>query len=101
MNINTSKIKQNGTDEPGLKNRFVVFSIVLFVIILVVGSIAFILSMRHIVRVNKGVELSQILDIKQLRLESSVEEKISMVLKMANSPVIIRHFSDPDDPEMR
>jgi len=93
--------KQNDKNEHGLKNRFVVFSIILFTIILVVGSIAFVFSMRHIVRVNKGVELSQMLYIERLRLESSVEEKISMVLKLANSPVIIRHFSNPDDSEFR
>jgi PAS domain S-box-containing protein len=62
---------------------------------------AFVFSMRQIVRAGKDVELSQMLDIEQLRLESTVEAKIAMVVKMANSPVIMRHFANPEDPELK
>ena len=101
MKSSMFKNEQYDTSEPRIKNRFVTFSIVLFLIILVVGSIAFVFSLRHIVRENKDVELSQMLDIKQLRLESTLETKIAMVQKMANSPVIIQHFTNPEDAALR
>jgi len=84
-------------NEPRLKNKFVVFSVILFLIILVVGSIAFIFSMRQTIRANQGKELSQMLEIERIRLETSVNSEIAIVLKMANSPLIIRYFSNPGD----
>ncbi|MCL2663315.1 MAG: ATP-binding protein [Oscillospiraceae bacterium] len=96
MKISMFSNKLFDKEELHLKNRFVAFSIILFSIILVLGSAAFILSMQQIIRVSKGVELSQLLSTERLRLESAVEGKISMVLKMAKSPIIIRHFSDPE-----
>ena len=95
MKLNMSNNKLFDNEELHLKNRFVAFSIILFSIILVLGSIAFILSMQQIVRVNKSAELSRLLSTERLRLESAVEGRISMVMKMAKSPIIIRHFSNP------
>ena len=92
--------KRKRRNEPRLKNRFVIFSIMLFLAILVVGSITFILSMRQIIRSNKGNELSRILEIERIRLETSVNSEIAIVLKMANSPLIKRYFSNPGSPEL-
>ena len=80
-----------------LKNKFVFFSIGLFLFILIVGSIAFILSMRQIARTNKSIELSQKLETERIWLESTVKAEVSMVLKMANSPAITRYFTNPED----
>ena len=79
---------------------FIFFSVVVFLIILTAGSTAFLLSMRQITRTNKGNELSQMLEIERLRLESSVNSEISIALKMADSPLIKRYFTRPDDPEL-
>ena len=49
--------EQSGGTDPRLKNRFIIFSIVLFLVILVVGSFAFMLSMRQINRTNKGSDV--------------------------------------------
>ena len=84
-------------NEPRLQNKFIVFSVILFLIILVVGSIAFIFSMRQTIRANQGKELSQMLEIERIRLETSVNSEIAIALKMANSPLIIRYFSNPGD----
>jgi len=92
--------KQGGTSRPVLKNRFVVFSITLFVIILVAGSIAYIFSMQQIIRTNKGHELTQMLETERLRLETSVNSEIAIALKMANSPLIVRYFLDPEDEQL-
>ena len=97
-----SKIIQqpDNKNEPHLKNRFIVFSIILFLVILIVGSIAFIFSMRQIIRDNKGSELSQMLETERIRLETSVNSEIAIALKMANSPLIIRYFQNPGDPDL-
>jgi len=92
--------KQSAKNEPRLKNRFVIFSIMLFVIILVAGSMAFIFSMQQIIRENKGNELSQMLEIEQIRLETSVYSEITIVLKMATSPLIKRYFLHPGDAQL-
>jgi signal transduction histidine kinase/CheY-like chemotaxis protein len=81
-----------------LMSSFIFFSVILFLIILTTGSIAFLFSMRQIIRTNKGRELSQILEIERLKLEFSVDSEISIALKMADSPIIKRYFARPDDP---
>jgi len=81
--------------------KFIVFSAALFLIILVAGGAAFIFSMRQIIRENKSGELSQLLEIERLKLEKSVSGEISLALKMADSPLIRRHFANPSDPELK
>jgi len=94
------KEKNSGKGRPVLRNRFIVFSIMLFVIILVAGGIAYIFAMQQIIRTNKGNELTQLLDTERLRLETSVNSEIAIVLKMANSPLIVRYFLDPADEQL-
>jgi len=79
-----------------VKNRFIFFSVVLFLAILIAGSITFVLSMRQIVRTNKGIELSQLLEIEKIWLESTVNADIAMVLKMADSPLLRQFFRNPE-----
>jgi len=81
--------------------RFVLFSITLFLIILVAGSVAFVSAMQQIVRTNNGNELSQMLEIERIRLESAVNPEIAIVLKLADSPLIKRFFVNPDDRELQ
>jgi signal transduction histidine kinase/CheY-like chemotaxis protein len=96
-----AKQKQNGRKKPQVMNRFVVFSVTLFLIILVAGSAAFIFSMRQIIRENKGNELSQMLEVERIRLEAAVNAEMSIVLRMALSPLIKKHFMNPADRELR
>jgi methyl-accepting chemotaxis protein len=77
-----------------------VFSAILFVIIFVLGSGAFILSMRQIVRRNTDSELRQMVEIERIKLEASVNGEIAIALKMADSPLIKRYFLNPHDPEL-
>ena len=90
-NISTMPDKKN---LPMLR-RFVIFSIVLFFIITIAGGALFILSMRQITRNTKGNELSQMLEIKRIKLEASLDNTILITLKMAESPSIRRYFEDP------
>jgi len=84
-----------------IKQKFAIFSFILFFIILVGGSIAFVLSMRQIVQSNKKGELIQLVEIERITLEASVNSEIAIALKMADSPLIKRHFRDPANAELR
>ena len=81
--------------------KFISFSVVFFLIILLGGSIAFLLSMRQIIRETKGNSLSQILEIDRIKLETSVNNEIVIALKMADSPLVQQYFSNPHDIELR
>ncbi|MDR0442525.1 MAG: response regulator [Treponema sp.] len=87
-------------NKPRVMNKFILFSAVLFLVILAAGSVAFIFSMRQIIRTSKGNELSQILEIERIRLETSVNAEIAIVLKLADSPLIQRYFLSPADREL-
>ena len=88
------------TGGTSIKRKFLFFSLVLFAVVLVGGSIAFILSMRQIVNSGKSSELSKMAEIQRTKLEASVNGEIAIALKMADSPLIKRYFQDPDDPEL-
>jgi signal transduction histidine kinase/CheY-like chemotaxis protein len=91
------KLEKNpsGKRQTNLRNWFVIFSAALFLIILVAGSVAFIFSMRTINRNNKGTELTKMLEVQRLLLESSLNSDIYLALKLADSPFIKRYFADP------
>ena len=80
---------------------FVVFSSILFALILIGGSVIFFISMQEIVRNNMGNELSQIVEIEKIKLEASVNAEIAIAMKMANSPLLIQHFLNPADSALR
>jgi len=83
-----------------MMRRFVIFSLALYLFILLGGSMAFFMSMRQIIRTNKGKELSRISEIERLKLETAVNAEITVVLKLADSPVIRHYFANPSDTEL-
>ena len=84
-----------------LKQRFLIFSIVLFLVIFAGGNTAFIFSMRQIVDSNRRSELTGVVEIQRIVLEASVNGEIALALKMASSPLLIRHFLNPADEYLR
>jgi methyl-accepting chemotaxis protein len=95
------KNKLAGIGSMSIKQRFLLFSVVLFIVILAGGSTAFFFSMRQIVQESKSGELAQVVELKRVNLEASVNGEIAIALKMAGSPLIKRHFLDPADDELR
>jgi len=83
------------------KNRFIIFSVALFLLIFIAGSGIFIFFMQQIIRTNKGNELTQTLEIERIKLETSVNSEIAIVLKMASSPLIQSYFADPENSELK
>jgi len=93
---------QSSMDErrTSIKRRFIIFSSILFLVIVIVGSVAFLLSIRQIFRNNMSKELSQMVEIERIKLEASVNAEIAIALKMADSPLIQQYFLNPNDPAM-
>jgi len=86
---------ENQKKNTSIKRIFLIFSILLFVVIFISGSLAFVLSMMHSVRNSIGRELVQVVEIEQSKLEASVNSEIAIALKMAGSPVIQEFFQNP------
>ena len=86
--------------QPPLMSRFVIFSISLFLVILIAGSAAFIIAMRQIIRTNNVAELTQLLQTKRVELEHYANSEIAIVLKLADSPLVKQYFSNPADPAL-
>ncbi|MCL2878820.1 MAG: methyl-accepting chemotaxis protein [Treponema sp.] len=84
-----------------LRRRFIVFSVILFVLILIGSGAVFIFSMQHIVQEVTSLELVQDTEIEKIKLEASVNGEIAIALKMADSPIIIQHFLNPGDAGLR
>ncbi|MCL1837237.1 MAG: methyl-accepting chemotaxis protein [Treponema sp.] len=84
-----------------IRRRLLIFSLVFFLVVLIGGSAAFVLSMWQIVHVNAGNELARDVEIERIKLESSVNSEIAIALKMADSPLIKRHFLNPEDDALR
>jgi methyl-accepting chemotaxis protein len=81
-----------------IKRRFLVFSVVFFLLVAGTGSVAFFFALRQTIHRNAANELSRLLDTSRLRLEALVNSEIAIALKMAESPLIMRYFLDPEDP---
>jgi len=78
-------------------HEFVVFSLVMFIVIIALCTAAFTITMRQIIRTNKGNELLRMLENERIKLETSVNNEVTIVMKMAESPLIRRYFANPAD----
>ncbi|MDR1277562.1 MAG: methyl-accepting chemotaxis protein [Treponema sp.] len=83
-----------------IKRRFLVFSVLFFLLVAGAGSAAFFFSLRQIVRTNAAHELTRLLETSVLKLEASVNSEITIALKMADSPLIVNYFLRPEDPDL-
>ena len=83
-----------------MRRNFLFFSAVLFLLILIPGSITFIVLMNKIQYNNAGRELKRTIEIERLKLEASINSEIAIALRMADSPLIQWYFLNPDDKEM-
>ncbi|MDR0473754.1 MAG: methyl-accepting chemotaxis protein [Treponema sp.] len=96
-----AKIVKGETALKGSINRnFLIFSLFLFFILFIGGSIAFTLSMWQISHTNTGNELAKTIEIERIKLEASVNGEINIVLQMADSTIIQHYFENPANPEM-
>ena len=95
------KEKQTQERRTSIKNKFIIFSAVLFLAIFIGGSAAFAFSMWKSLHNTAGYELEEAMELERAKLETSVNGEIALALKMASSPLIKRHFLNPTDSELR
>jgi len=81
-------------------SKFIIFSAVLFLVIVVFASIAFVFSMQQNIKTNKSYELSRVLETERIWLESSLKSELAIVLKLSTSPLIKKYLLDPGNPEL-
>jgi len=84
-----------------IRLKLFIFSVMLFLLIVTAGGAAFFISMRGIIEDNIDGETAGMLSIERNKLESSVKGEIAIALKMASSPLIIRHFLNPEDTALK
>jgi len=84
-----------------MQGKFIVFSFVLFLFLFILGSSAFIILMGRIQLDTAGPDLMKTVELERLKLEAFMNSEIAIVLKMADSPLIKRYFTDPYDPILK
>jgi len=88
------------TKKTSIRRRLFAFSVVLFLLIFVAGTITFVSSMQNVARLNKMTDLRQLIEIERFKLESLVNAEIAIGVKMASSPLIQQYMVDPTDPNL-
>ena len=87
--------------QTSMKRRIIVFSSMLFLLIFVLGSVAFILLMGRMLHDSAGHELMKTVELKRHKLEASVSSDIAIAQKMAASPLIKQFFLNPGDSSLK
>ncbi|MDR2177049.1 MAG: methyl-accepting chemotaxis protein, partial [Treponema sp.] len=82
-----------------LKKSFRLFSIVFFSIIISGGAAAFVFAMLRVQDKAASQELNLLAEQVNLRLSGAVNRELSIVLKVAATPVVRRYFLDPENKE--
>jgi len=100
MNKNIFALPVSQKRQLSMKRRIVFFSLILYALIFVVSGFSFIFLMGQILHENTSDELMKTVELEKLRLEASVKSEIAIALKMADSPLIKRYFSQPYNPEL-
>ncbi|MDR2924150.1 MAG: methyl-accepting chemotaxis protein [Treponema sp.] len=86
--------------QTSIKRKFIIFSVIMFSVIFILGSVGFSFSMWRNVQTNTGREMVREIQAERIRLESLVNAEIAIALKMADSPIIINYFVNPSDPAL-
>ena len=83
-----------------VSKTFLIFSCILFLIIFLVAAVAYTISARQINRSFIEQQLAIASETMRLRLVTTVNSELSLVLKMADTQIIQQYFMDPGDPEL-
>ena len=81
--------------------RFLILTLIPFILILVGGSFGFVHFMQQLTHANKRTELLQLVETQRFNLEAQVNNEVNIVLQMANSAAVVAYFENPGDEELR
>ncbi|GHV39163.1 hypothetical protein AGMMS49546_10760 [Spirochaetia bacterium] len=96
-------IEANG-DSPKksvLRRTFFIFSVVFFFIIFAGSAMVFIFNTRRLGNERLGTALTLSIETMRLRIANAVNTELSLVLKMADVPLIKRYLQNPQIPQLR
>ena len=82
------------------KKAFLIFSCIFFLVVSLVAVMAYTISARQINRSYIEQQLSIASETMRLRLATTVNSELALVLKMADTPAIRHYFLNPADPEL-
>ena len=88
------------TRKTSIKRRFLIFSVILFLVIMAGSGAAFFVNMRHIIGAGAEQKLAMLISQKSTQLESSTTKEIAIALKMADSDIIREYFLQPGNKEL-
>jgi len=83
-----------------INRTFFIFSCILFAVIFILSFTAFIVSVQQINMSYVNQQLAIASETMRLRLATTVNSEISLVRKMADTPVIRQYFMNPEDHEL-
>jgi len=84
-----------------VNKTFLVFSCILFLIIALSAIAAYTISAHQINLSFIQQQLSISSETMRLRLTTSVNSELALVLKMADTPIIRQYFLNPNDPVIK
>jgi signal transduction histidine kinase/CheY-like chemotaxis protein len=84
-----------------VNKTFFIFSCVFFFIVALAAVVAYTISAHQINLSFIEQQLSIASETMRLRLATTVNSELALVLKMADTPVIRQHFMNPDDPVIK
>jgi signal transduction histidine kinase/CheY-like chemotaxis protein len=87
--------------KPIANKTFLVFSCILFFIIALSAIVAYTISAHQINYSFIEQQLSIVSETMRLRLATTVNSELALVLKMADTPVIRQYFMNPYDPVLK
>ncbi|GHV03818.1 hypothetical protein AGMMS50229_03820 [Campylobacterota bacterium] len=84
-----------------IKRTFLIFSIAFFLIVSIAGTVAFVFTMQRMG--GAAIEGRVTLAIERLKLHISnkVNSELTLVMKLADTPLVKRHLLDPYDEELK
>jgi len=83
--------------QTSMRHRYLIFSIVLFLVIFSAGTIFFVTLMRPIAHKSIKMELIHAVERERFKLEARLNSEIAVVQAMADSLFVRRHLFNPSD----
>ncbi|MCL2007966.1 MAG: ATP-binding protein [Treponema sp.] len=87
--------------KPNANKKFLLFSCILLLIIFTIATSAYTISVRQINRSYIEQQLSIAAETIRLRLATTINNELPLVMKLGDTPVIRQYFLDPSDPYLR
>ena len=87
--------------KPQVNKKFLLFSCILLSAIFIVATVSYTVSVRQINRLYIEQQLSIAAETIRLRLATTINNELPLVMRLGDTPVIRQYFMNPSDPYLR